>query len=52
MPPLCFTDADDPIDIRMDNIFKVVFTRDSPEPRGALSAPLSARTGREMTEAR
>jgi hypothetical protein len=34
------------IDIRMDNVFKAVFTKDTPESFGALSALLSALTGR------
>jgi predicted transposase/invertase (TIGR01784 family) len=36
------------IDIRMDNVFKAVFTRDTPESLGALSALLSALTGRSL----
>ncbi|MDR1179982.1 MAG: Rpn family recombination-promoting nuclease/putative transposase, partial [Spirochaetales bacterium] len=36
------------IDIRMDNVFKAVFTKDTPESRGALSALLSALTGRRL----
>jgi predicted transposase/invertase (TIGR01784 family) len=36
------------IDIRMDNVFKAVFTKDVPESRRALSALLSALTGRSL----
>jgi hypothetical protein len=44
-----FDQADDLIDICMDNVFKAVFARDTPESRGALSALLSALTGRGLT---
>jgi predicted transposase/invertase (TIGR01784 family) len=43
-----FSDDDDIVDIRMDNVFKAVFTRNSPASRGALSGLLSALTGREL----
>ncbi|MDR1389916.1 MAG: Rpn family recombination-promoting nuclease/putative transposase, partial [Treponema sp.] len=36
---------DDPLDIRLDNVFKAVFTRDSPESKGALSRMVSGITG-------
>jgi predicted transposase/invertase (TIGR01784 family) len=44
-----FTDNDDPIDIRYDNVFKAVFTRDSPASKGALSKLVSALIGKEVT---
>jgi predicted transposase/invertase (TIGR01784 family) len=43
-----FDDSDDLIDIRLDNVFKAVFTKDSPESQGALSKLLSALIGREL----
>jgi hypothetical protein len=43
-----FDDTDDPIDICMDNVFKAVFTRDTPESQGALSRLLSALIGQEL----
>ena len=42
-------DDSDPIDIRYDNVFKAVFTRDTPESRTALSRLVSAVTGRSLT---
>jgi hypothetical protein len=44
-----FDDTDDPIDICLDNVFKAVFTRDTPESQGALSKLLSALIGQELT---
>jgi hypothetical protein len=44
-----FDDSDDLIDICLDNVFKAVFTKDTPESRGALSKLLSALIGRELT---
>ena len=44
-----FNDSDDLIDIRYDNVFKSVFTRDTPASRGALSKLVSALVGREVT---
>jgi predicted transposase/invertase (TIGR01784 family) len=44
-----FDDADDPIDICYDNVFKAVFTRGTPESRGALSRFISALIGREIS---
>jgi predicted transposase/invertase (TIGR01784 family) len=41
--------SDDLIDICLDNVFKAVFTRDTPESRGALSALLTAVIGRQLT---
>ncbi|MDR3160711.1 MAG: Rpn family recombination-promoting nuclease/putative transposase, partial [Spirochaetaceae bacterium] len=42
-------DADDPINICYDNVFKAVFTRNTPESRTALSRLVSAMTGRDLT---
>jgi predicted transposase/invertase (TIGR01784 family) len=42
-------DADDPVDICYDNVFKAVFTRDAPESRTALSRLVSAITCRPLT---
>ncbi|MDR1128812.1 MAG: Rpn family recombination-promoting nuclease/putative transposase [Treponema sp.] len=42
-------DADDPVDICYDNVFKAVFTRNTPESRIALSRLVSAITGRPLT---
>jgi hypothetical protein len=44
-----FDDTDDLIDICYDNVFKAVFTRDTPQSQGALSKLLSALVGRELT---
>jgi predicted transposase/invertase (TIGR01784 family) len=43
-----FAETDDLIDIRMDNVFKAVFARDSRESRIALSSLLSAVIGRDL----
>jgi predicted transposase/invertase (TIGR01784 family) len=43
-------DTDDPIDICLDNVFKAVFTRDTPESQGALSRLLSALIGQELAK--
>jgi predicted transposase/invertase (TIGR01784 family) len=43
-----FDETDDLIDICLDNVFKAVFARDTPESQRALSAFLSAVTGREL----
>jgi predicted transposase/invertase (TIGR01784 family) len=48
MAAIRFDQADDLIDICMDNVFKAVFARDTPESQGALSALLSALTGRDL----
>jgi predicted transposase/invertase (TIGR01784 family) len=42
-------DDDDPIDICMDNVFKAVFTRDTPESKTALSRLVSAFIGWEVS---
>ncbi|MDR1899445.1 MAG: hypothetical protein LBQ55_05500 [Treponema sp.] len=44
-----FDDTDDLIDICLDNVFKAVFTRNTPESQGALSKLLSAIIGRELS---
>jgi predicted transposase/invertase (TIGR01784 family) len=43
------SENDDVIDICRDNVFKAVFTKNTPESRGALSKLLSAVIGREVT---
>jgi predicted transposase/invertase (TIGR01784 family) len=48
MAAIRFDESDDLIDIRLDNVFKAVFARDTPESQGALSAFLSAVTGRDL----
>jgi predicted transposase/invertase (TIGR01784 family) len=48
MTTITISETDDPIDICLDNVFKAVFTKDTPESRGALSKLLSAVTGREL----
>ena len=47
-----FDDTDDPIDICYDNVFKAVFTKETPESRGALSRLVSACIGREVSVAK
>jgi predicted transposase/invertase (TIGR01784 family) len=49
MSKIYFKDDDDPIDIRYDNVFKAVFTKDTPNSRGALSRLISALIGRQVT---
>jgi hypothetical protein len=46
---LYFTEDDDPVDIRYDNVFKAVFTKNTPESQGALSKLVSALIGRELS---
>jgi predicted transposase/invertase (TIGR01784 family) len=46
---ITISESDDPVDICRDNVFKAVFTKDSPQSRGALSKLLSAVIGRELT---
>ncbi|MDR0878577.1 MAG: Rpn family recombination-promoting nuclease/putative transposase [Treponema sp.] len=48
MADIHFDDHDDLIDICKDNVFKAVFTRDTPESQGALSKLLSAIIGRSL----
>jgi len=47
--PIQFADTDDLLDIRYDNIFKAVFTRETPASKGALSALISALIDRKIT---
>jgi hypothetical protein len=44
-----FDDSDDPIDIRYDNVFKAVFTKNIPASQGALSDLVSALIDREVS---
>jgi predicted transposase/invertase (TIGR01784 family) len=44
-----FTENDDPVDIRYDNVFKAIFTRNTPASQGALSKLVSALIGRELS---
>jgi len=44
-----FNETADIIDICYDNVFKAVFTRDTPTSQGALSKLISALIGREIT---
>jgi len=44
-----FTEDDDPIDIRYDNVFKAVFTRETPESQTALSNLVSVLIGRNVS---
>jgi len=48
-PKIQFDDSDDLIDIYYDNVFKAVFTKETPESRGALSRLVSAFIGREVS---
>ena len=41
--------GDIPLDIRMDNVFKAVFTKETPESSGALTKLVSAMIGRNIT---
>ena len=43
-----FNETDDLPDIRYDNIFKAVFTKDTTESKGALSGLISALIGRKL----
>jgi predicted transposase/invertase (TIGR01784 family) len=44
-----FTEDDDLIDIRYDNVFKAVFTKNIPESQGALGKLVSALIGRKVS---
>ena len=44
-----FTETDDLIDIRYDNMFKAVFTKKTPESLGALSALISSLIDRDVS---
>ena len=49
MPRIQFAETDDLIDIRYDNVFKAVFTKDNPNSRGALSKLISALIDRDVS---
>ena len=49
MSRIQFSDDDDPVDIRFDNVFKAVFTRNIPASQGALSKLVSALIDREVS---
>ncbi|MDR1278355.1 MAG: Rpn family recombination-promoting nuclease/putative transposase [Treponema sp.] len=51
MAPIRFDETDDLIDICLDNVFKAVFTRNTPASQGALSRLISALIGREISVA-
>jgi predicted transposase/invertase (TIGR01784 family) len=46
--PVHFDDTDNLVDICRDNVFKAVFTRETPESQGALSKLVSALIGRDL----
>ncbi|MCL2042657.1 MAG: Rpn family recombination-promoting nuclease/putative transposase [Treponema sp.] len=48
-PISCIQPDEDPLDIRMDNVFKAVFARETPESTKALSQLISALIGRNVT---
>ena len=47
--PIQFDEDDELLDIRYDNIFKAVFTKDTPASKGALSGLVSALIERKVT---
>jgi predicted transposase/invertase (TIGR01784 family) len=49
MAGIYLSESDDLIDICLDNVFKAVFTKNTPESRGALARLLSAVIGRELS---
>jgi len=49
MGKIQFDENDDLVDIRYDNVFKAVFTRNTPASRGALSRLVSALIDREVS---
>jgi predicted transposase/invertase (TIGR01784 family) len=49
MNAIYLDEADDPVNICYDNVFKAVFTQKTPESQGALSRLVSAITGRSLT---
>ena len=49
MKKIQFSEADDLIDIRYDNVFKAVFTKNTAASRGALSRLISALINRKVT---
>jgi predicted transposase/invertase (TIGR01784 family) len=48
MPPIRLDETEDIIDICLDNVFKAVFTKNTPESRGALTRLVSAIIGRDL----
>jgi predicted transposase/invertase (TIGR01784 family) len=48
MPPIRLDETEDIIDICLDNVFKAVFTKNTPESRGALTRLVSAVIGRDL----
>ena len=44
-----FSDEDEILDIRRDNVFKAVFTKETPESQGALSRLVSALIGYDVS---
>jgi hypothetical protein len=49
MTKIYFTENDDLLDIRYDNVFKAVFTKNIPASKGALGKLVSALIGRELS---
>ena len=49
MDRIHFEENDELLDIRFDNVFKAVFTKDNPSSKGALSKLISALIGREVS---
>ena len=49
MNKVTFEETDDIIDICQDNVFKAVFTKDSPESERALAGLLSCLIGRQLS---
>ncbi|MCL2233398.1 MAG: Rpn family recombination-promoting nuclease/putative transposase [Treponema sp.] len=49
MAKIRFDENDDPINICYDNVFKAVFTRNTPESQGALSRLITALIGRTVS---
>ena len=49
MNTISFSETDDLIDIRKDNVFKAVFTKDTPASKGALSKLVSAFIKRDVS---
>ena len=47
--PIRFKDTEKLLDLRYDNVFKAVFTRDTPASKRALSGLISALIGRKIT---
>ena len=47
--PIQFNENDDIVEICKDSVFKAVFTKDTPESKGALSKLVSALIGREVS---